>query len=68
MTQLPGRRVGVAIVRVEAEDAAPDRFLIRVTTVHDVSSGEEPVSTPFTTVEHALAYLRTWLSDLGAGP
>jgi len=62
MSPRPGHRAGLAIVRVEAEIAAPAKLLIRISTVDDVTQRDgTPAGEPFGDVDAAIAHLRGWL-------
>ena len=61
-------RAGMAIVRVEVEDAA-GRILIRVITVDDVTERAAlDAGAPFADPEAAVAHLRDWLRRWLAEP
>jgi len=66
MTTPPGRRAGVAIVRIEIDEATPDRALIRVNTVDDVLGDEQSEQRAFLAPVEALDYLRAWLEGWSA--
>ena len=61
MSPLAGRRAGMAILSIEVEEIHPDRVLIRVRTVDDVTEKTEPAVRAFASTETALAYLGDWL-------
>jgi hypothetical protein len=63
MSSLPGRRAGLAILRIELEDAVADRVLIRVQTIDDVVGDTRSQERSFASCELALAHLRDWLED-----
>jgi hypothetical protein len=60
------RRAGVAIVRIEIDEATPERALIRVNTVDDVLGDEHPQQRAFLAPAEALDFLRAWLERCGA--
>jgi hypothetical protein len=57
----PRRRAGIAILRVELDDADPERLLIRVKTVDDVVAGDDPAERAFASPAQALEHLSAWL-------
>jgi hypothetical protein len=61
MNSLPLRRAGIAVVTIECEESTPERLLIRVRTVEDVSADAPSLKRPFATVDNALTYMREWL-------
>lgn len=64
MSSLPGRRVGMAILRIELDDAVGDRVLIGVRTVQDVTVDRRDArERSFASSEQALVYLSDWLND-----
>ena len=64
MSSLPGRRVGLAILRIEREDAGGGRVLVRVQTVDDVVDEERRShERSFARRDEALAYLGDWLAS-----
>ena len=63
MSSFPGRRVGLAVLRIELEDAVADRVVIRVQTVCDVAADrKQSHERSFAVREDALAYLGEWLA------
>lgn len=64
MSPLPGRRAGMAILRVEREESTPDRVLIRVRTVDDVVEEPDGDERAFSAASPALEHLREWLDAL----
>lgn len=67
MSSLPGRRVGLAIVRIEIEDAVEDHVVINVKTIDEIDPPATPHERSFASGELALGHLRGWLADWPAG-
>jgi len=66
MQSLPGRRrVGLAILRIELEDAvaAQEHVLLRIQTIDDVVGDKRSHERSFASCELALAHLGAWLRD-----
>lgn len=66
MSPLPGRRAGMAILRVELEEITPDRVLIHVETVDDVVEHDTPDERAFRSCSDAIEYLGTWIERWAA--
>ena len=63
MSSLPGRRVGLAILRIEAEETVPGSVLIRIETVDEVMGDERRDPRYFASCDVALAHLGEWLRE-----
>ncbi len=61
MSALPGRRVGLAILRIEAEEDVTGRVVIRVETVDEVMGDKLVQEHFFAGCDQALAHLGEWL-------
>ena len=69
MSSLPGRRVGLAILRIEAEEIVAGRVVIRVETIDEVMGDKRVQEAFFAGSEAALAHLGEWLRAWsGDGP
>lgn len=63
MSALPGRRSGIAILRVEIEELEPERVLIRLTTLDEVLGAASAEDCAFASPTEAIHYLRDWLQS-----
>jgi len=64
MSALPARRAALAILRVELEDAVPDRLLIHIKTIDDVIGAAESDERVFADPAQALRHVEHWLGSM----